>query len=291
MIMAADKDVLRTDLPKIYQKTGDAAIRSERLFLTWSLINFSVLAVGAISSSLKTWFHTSGAIVGAVLLGSGAVMSFWLRRSRYERRWYRSRAVAESVKTLSWRYMTCASPFEGGSSNAEAEASKRFDELVHEIAVQEEAAVPEPHEITPKMREVRQRSVLDRAKLYLKERVGDQRTWYADNAEKNEKMGRRVLYFAVAAQGAACVLALMLIAGDVQDFTGLFATISASALGWMQLKKYEDLAEAYLTAAKELSKIAASIDGTSSDDELSRFVLDAENAISREHTLWIAKRI
>ena len=40
-----------------------------------------------------------------------------------ERTWYEGRAVAESVKTLAWRYSVCADPFPKEMSRAEAESN------------------------------------------------------------------------------------------------------------------------------------------------------------------------
>jgi len=292
------REVLRAGLPEIYQKAGDASARWQKSFLQWNRINFIVLALAAAMSSLRSYLPTevlrgAAAIMGAALLASGAVMSFWLRKSRLERRWYSARAVAESVKTLSWRYMMTAAPFEGGSPDAEAKAAALFESFVHDIAEQEEAPVPKIQEITAKMQEIRAWPRAARLTLYLQERLEEQRTWYAGNSERNEESGRRVLYMAVATQIVACVLALIPIFREIPDFGGVFATVSASALAWMQLKKYEDLTQAYKTAAKELSRIGSGVapGWTPSDAELSRFVLDTENAISREHTLWLAKHI
>ncbi len=290
--MPDQKVVRREDLPEIYRKAGDASARSQNLFLVWNLINIAALTLAALVSALKGWLHSGGAAAGAVLLAAGAVMTFWLRKSRYERRWYRSRAVAESVKTLSWRYMMRASPFAGGSLQDEAQAAALFETFVHDIADQEAAPVPKTHEITGKMKEVREKTPAERAEIYVRERFEPEREWYDTNSKKNSRNGDRVLLLAIATQIIACGLAVIQIFHETPDFVGVFATASAGALAWMQAKRYEDLAQAYVTAAKELSRIGSTvIPAAISDAGLSRFVLDAENAISREHTLWLAKRV
>ncbi len=289
-VMTTQKQVPRKDFPEIYQKAGDDAARSQKVFVAWNLINLAVLTLAALVSTLKEWLGKAAPIISAVLVASGAAMTFWLRKNRYERKWYRSRAVAESIKTLSWRYMMCASPFEGGSAQAEAQAASQFDQVIHDIAKQEDVPVPKPHEITEMMKEVRAKTPAERASLYLDERIEDQREWYAKNSKKNETLSRRALYIAVATQVIALIFALLLISNQIPDLVGVFATVSASVLAWMQMKRYEDIAQAYLTAAKELSSIAAGLSETPTEAELSQFVVDAENAVSREHTLWLAKR-
>jgi hypothetical protein len=283
--------VLRTDLPEIYRKAADASAKSQDLFLVWNLITIAALTLAALILALKGWLHSPGAVAGAVMLAAGAVMTFWLRKSRYERRWYSSRAVAESVKTLSWRYMMRASPFAGGSPHEEAQAAALFETFVHDIADQEAAPVPKPHEITDKMREMREKTPAERAETYLRARYEPEREWYDTNSKKNSRNGSQVLSLAIATQIIACGLALIQIFHETPDFVGVFATASAGALAWLQTKRYEDLAQAYMTAAKELSRIGSTVTVAAiSDAELSRFVLDSENTISREHTLWLAKR-
>jgi Flp pilus assembly protein TadB len=288
MTAQTPKQIARADLPKMYRDASDSSARSQKLFFRWNLINFGVLVLAAAISAFKD-ASPQAPLVSAVLFAAGAVMTFWLRKSRLERHWYRSRAVAESVKTLSWRFMTCASPFE--HSLTEEEATRRLERVLHDIATQErEIPAPELREVTPKMKTVREWTASQRGALYLQERVEDQYQWYTREARKDSKQGRQLMYAAVVTQVVALALALVMVAKHIPDLVGVFAAVSASALAWLTLKRYEDLAEAYETAAKELSRIGSEAPTNATDESLSQFVIDSENAISREHTLWLAKR-
>ncbi len=274
----------------MYREASASSGASQKWFLRWNVMNFVVLVLAALASAFKDSIP-GGPVVSAVLFAAGAVMTFWLRKSRLERRWYRARAVAESVKTLSWRYMICTAPFE--KSVTEEEAARRLERVLHEIAKQErDVRPPAPVQVTPKMTAVRGWGILQRRELYMNDRVNDQFRWYTKESEKNAARGQLFMYAAVAVQVLAFVVALTLIGTPkgTADTVGVFATISAGALGWLQLKRYEDLAEAYDTAAKDLSQIAAEGPVDGSEEALSQFVINSENAISREHTLWLAKR-
>jgi hypothetical protein len=59
---------------------------------------------------------------------------------------------------------------------------------------------------------------------------------------------------------------------------------------WLQTKQHQVLAHAYAVTAQELSSIRSLIQWQESESDWSAFVDDAETAISREHTLWRAKR-
>jgi hypothetical protein len=279
----------RADLPLMYRRAGDESDRAKALFFRWNRFNLIVLIVAALVAALKEWVP-GAPVISAVLLAAGAAMTFWLRKNRYERRWYRCRAVAESVKTLSWRYMMCAAPYDRPLETYNA--VRLLNDVFHEIASQEpDIQTPEPTEVTSKMQDVRRWPVTDRLQVYLEQRIAGQRNWYSNESQKNAQKAETFLYIAIGTQVLALIFALLLIYFEwMPDVVGVFSSISASVLAWMQLKRYEDLNQAYLTAAKELSRIAGNAPAQPTDHDLSRFVIDSENAISREHTLWLAKR-
>ncbi|CDT24816.1 conserved hypothetical protein [Sphingobacterium sp. PM2-P1-29] len=74
------------------------------------------------------------------------------------------------------------------------------------------------------------------------------------------------------------------------NFVGVFSTIAASGFSWLQVKKYQENKEAYTTANSELNLIKAEGNRDLSDNEFSEYVLDSENAMSREHTMWLAQK-
>ena len=58
----------------------------------------------------------------------------------------------------------------------------------------------------------------------------------------------------------------------------------------MQAKRYSELAASYALTAHEISLIREQALNPSTEEEFSKFVSDAENAFSREHTQWSARR-
>ena len=59
---------------------------------------------------------------------------------------------------------------------------------------------------------------------------------------------------------------------------------------WIQIKKFYELAIAYNFTANEISIIETKLDSLNTEQEFSKFVNEAEQAFSREHTQWIARR-
>ncbi|KQP29325.1 hypothetical protein ASF38_00685 [Aeromicrobium sp. Leaf272] len=73
------------------------------------------------------------------------------------------------------------------------------------------------------------------------------------------------------------------------DLVGLIAAGAATMTSWSQAKQYSTLATAYGITAQELATIKSEIDSVP-ESEWADYVGQAEEAISREHTLWRASR-
>jgi len=147
------------------------------------------------------------------------------------------------------------------------------------------------------MRKARTLNLESRKVIYLEQRIGDQRKWYSDSARKNRKAALRWLYTVMFAQLFAIVFALVIVfrpefisAVAHINWAHVFSSAAIAALAWLQLKQNQELAQAYSVAAHELGLISEQISYVKTEEDLSRFVTESEGSISREHTMWMAKR-
>ena len=67
------------------------------------------------------------------------------------------------------------------------------------------------------------------------------------------------------------------------------ATAAVAVAAWTRTKAHSELAEAYAVTAREVAQIRASAAEVAEEDWRD-FVANAEQAFSREHTLWHARR-
>ena len=74
------------------------------------------------------------------------------------------------------------------------------------------------------------------------------------------------------------------------DLVGVAAALAGVAAAWVQTKQHQTQASAYAVTARELSDIEAMADDPRSEEDWAEFVQHAEEAVSREHTLWRASR-
>jgi hypothetical protein len=74
------------------------------------------------------------------------------------------------------------------------------------------------------------------------------------------------------------------------DLLGLLAAAAGSVMAWIEAKQHRNLATAYGIASQELAAIASELTTLNGEERWAAFVGRAEEAISREHTLWRASR-
>lgn len=211
--------------------------------------------------------------------------------TKSEQIWYEGRAVAESVKTLAWRYSVCADPFPQSMSDREAEELLRSrilsvtDELSARIVFNNSNAV-----ITDKMIALRKSRFSERRDAYINGRTTDQRNWYANKAEFNRLRAQIWRITLVTFEALALALACSRIVGGwTIDFAGLLAAIIAASTAWVAVKQFSSLTSAYSLAANELGIQESRLNSVGEDD-WPLVAADAEEAISREHTTWLASR-
>lgn len=299
-LASEDRHIGDADLPAVFRAADTASVVAQKMYLRLILSDLALVLVSALTTSYavsSTQWRAVLAVVGAVCFVCGLVLTGFIIRTGYDRRWFQARAVAESAKTMAWRYMACAEPYVTDLSDAAADEllCGELESVLHEHraiagALGGQAATGE--QITEAMRGVRRSGVDVRKTVYLRDRLDHQRCWYSDKAEFNERRSDAWLYGIAVSQalGAAAAIALVRWPDLLFNGAGVLAALAAGFMAWLQLKQHQELSSSYGMAAHELGLIGARFHHVGSDEDLSVLVLDAENAISREHTMWVARR-
>ncbi len=66
--------------------------------------------------------------------------------------------------------------------------------------------------------------------------------------------------------------------------------VAAAFTAWAQIGRHDELRTSYALACQELLTIKSLAANVTTQEDLNNIVFDGEGAISREHTMWIAKR-
>lgn len=293
----AGSSFLETDYPALYLAADAAATDAERAFVLLSRIELGLLILAAGVGAAISFVGVVGnrivaACVAILLLGAVIVRSV-SRASNPSKRWFEGRAIAESVKTLAWKYMACSSPL----THALEHADDAFTELLGDV-IGEHSALPMPRtvtseslpqQITPAMRHIRSLSFEARRATYLEQRVRDQLRWYSRRAREHKRVSDRWFVIGVVAEMAALAYAVLLVATPSwPNVIGLFSTFTAASATLARLRGDNEVSQRYGLAAQELAMIQHRLEN-STTHTFSERVMEAEGAISREHKMWAVK--
>ncbi len=300
MAKFAVKPFDRTSFPALYRCADDASSSGQTWYIRWMTINLSLLLGGALVGSISLTDVESKRVVNAIaaliFFAAGGV-TILLATRRWERIWYAGRAVAESAKSLTWKFVCAADPFP--SSMSYQDALELFTSSLRELLNENEHLAPllagpeaTGQQVTSYMEGLRNAAIGVKRDVYLSQRVVEQQTWYlqrsADNRKKRNGWFVLLVVFQMAAGGAAVLLVVD--PAFPWKAAAVFSTLASATVAWGAIKRYQELAQAYGLAAQELSLIAVRAPHVGTDLELARFVNDAETAISREHAMWVARR-
>lgn len=208
-----------------------------------------------------------------------------------ETRWYEGRALAESAKTLVWRFAVCADPFPASMPTASAR-QLLVDRLgeVHSAAPSILIESESNTFVSDAMLRLRAQSFDERKIAYINGRTRDQQQWYSRKARFNEQWAQKLEGSVVIAQLLALtVAAIRIFGGSTIDVAGVLAAIVGAVVAWLAIRQHTTLATAYSIASAELAKQVEKLQ-TVKEVNWANYAADAEEAISREHTLWLASR-
>lgn len=285
------------DLPGLYQSANYSSIIEQRKFfygVGWYLV---LLIVAALFN-----FFSDGEpepilkIISTVLFLATLSIIIWLRVSRPDDIWYNGRAVAESVKTRSWRWMMRAEPYVDSEKleimrrhfvNDLKTILKQNESLIGKLGI--DASIDDP--ITVKMIEVRKLALQERFELYRRERITNQALWYTKKSKYNKKRAGFWFWTTVVLHAIAIVLLLINIyQADLKLPIEVIAVAASSVFTWLQAKKHNELSSSYSLTAHEIILIKSETTIIESEEEFSEYIMNCENAFSREHTQWFARK-
>jgi len=188
--MADKMKVSEESFPGLYRSADSTSLKAQREYFFGLFFYLSLLITAAFTSFF--WPETvEGALVSAMLFLITLGILIFLRVKRPDDVWYNGRAVAESVKTISWRWMMRADPYLDCKNINDAK--KQFIEDLKNILEQNRGL---SHSLTPSvalsnpisdvMLRVRELPITERLALYKEQRIDDQANWYADKSAYNK---------------------------------------------------------------------------------------------------------
>jgi hypothetical protein len=281
--------------PGLYTSAGEAAASAQKSYLWLLRIEYALLTIAAVFSVVPVADPAFYIAYSMVFVAAFVVL---LTRSimKPEQTWYKSRALAESIKTLTWRYMMRSAPY----ADAERLQVPKGEFRNHLRQIIKANNFPEKtfstrsadDQITVEMDSIRGLDLDARRSFYLENRINEQRKWYSTESRTNRFAFRCWLIFCILIYvlATASVLARIRFPDWTLWPTEPLTVIAASVVGWIQTKKFNELSTSYSLTAHEIGLVKSQISDVASEAQFSDFVNDAELAFSREHTQWVARQ-
>lgn len=206
-------DLKRADLPALYRAASDESAAGQRAFQISTLAGLALLIVAALAGlgTVKVRNIDWAGVIAAVAFFTAFIVRTFRLITQPDKVWYDGRAVAESGKTLGWRYAVGGEPFGIPAESADKATKQAADQATDKLMadrlndvlgaihhLQLEPASDGAEQISSAMRELRARPLEDRKATYAVGRIAAQQQWYASKAKENKRLAR--LWNAILAQ-------------------------------------------------------------------------------------------
>ena len=178
-----------------------------------ALILYLLLLILAAFVSFAYPSNVYAAIGSASLFLVTSGILIWLQVQKPEDIWYNGRAVAELVKTRTWRWIMKAEPYDKDVS--EDQAKIEFLNDLNAILYQNTSLshflewTPDLGEaISDKMVSIRGTSWSKRLETYIEDRIDNQSHWYSKKAHLNQHLAKRWFIVSIILHSSAILLLL-----------------------------------------------------------------------------------
>ncbi|MGW1755936.1 DUF4231 domain-containing protein [Streptomyces mirabilis] len=284
-----------SQLPALFLTADSASISGQRNYIRGTRWRLILSIVAAVFATLSFRLGNSPDLAAATVALAFLITVFieiWMLTEKPEKTWYDGRALAESTKTLSWRYAVAADPFPTNlvGQDADRQFNDELRTLLREAPSTEIVPVTSST-VTESMTRLRNSALAQRKEIYLKDRIENQLKWYGGKAQFNMKLARRWRIILITIEGLGVTAAMLRVIDTIDfDLPGILAALLGAGAAWFAVRQYESLGRAYTFAASDLSTIYARLQLVSNEADWAQEAADAEEAISREHTMWRASR-
>lgn len=278
------------DYPYLYGLASNASMNAQYYYINGIRIYLFLLFLGSMINFLKPFLSLSIFWSTTIILSLGLMILLIQAFMRFDEIWYNGRAVAESVKTRTFRFMMKADPYNEDDKGFLQDLKDILNDnkvLSKHLSLNSDFTV-----FSPEMIRVRQLELDERKEYYLLNRIDEQRRWYAKKAKSNKIQGRFWFIVMMVANATALLLSILFGVWGTDYYIRIepLLVLASIALSWAQSKRFRELGNAYSLTVHEISLIREESARVTNEKEFSDFVNDSENAFSREHTQWVARR-
>jgi len=287
--------------PAQHKAASECAIRVQKRHFSFVKCQMALLVLVTTVSAFEWNYYPAGRVFAAIVVASILVVLAILQAvdslRQYARTWFVCRSIAESTKSESWRFMMRADPYDDDSSSEHL-----LQRGMKTIVEMQEGPVPIDFLVSPvlnsdqipdEMQKIRRGDLASRKDFYSQNRIDDQQAWYLRKAVDNQKQESRwfVAYWTLITVSILTSILVISYGSSFFNPVGPLTTATASVLSWTQARRYAELAKSYGLTSKQLGYVKEQVKNVRSESDLALLVEEAERTISREHTVWLVRRL
>ena len=282
--------------PALYEAADAASLAGQQAYKWLVMADLGLLgtaaAIGSANQVVPRLGESWSLVIAAALLAVAFVAKYVNQQRGYDALWFDGRAVAETVKSATWRYAMGARPLSG----------RRGRRGIRRAAARDDAGarllMPHLHHLPTESRQMPKGWTMSAPRRW---RRGGRCTWRsgcrtrrhgtptrprptpAPPAAGSGRAWRRNWPRWWWPSPSSCC-------PDAPDVVAVFTTFAAAIAAWTQFRRHDELSKSYSLAAHELAFLRAEVENAGNERTFRKAVDDTESAISREHTMWMAKR-
>jgi hypothetical protein len=288
------KDSLKSAVyPALRDAADKASAAAQNRFMLLNKVQLSLLCLVAFLSGLSFQdAHrqrlSNWSICVAMLIALAT--TYALRVGRFDDRWFRCRAYAENFKSLVWQYIM--SGMTGDPDKVYLLALDHLRERLPDLEAEFTEYGSKGSLFTDWMKDVHALPLNEKVELYKALRLDDQITWYSAKSSENNSLETSWFWSIFCTEFAAIIFA-GLQAGEGLRFNPVsgIAALGTVMIAWAQTKRFSDLATSYAIASGDLQRISEATLETTSQTDVAVLVDAVEQAVSREHSMWLVRRL
>ncbi len=284
--------LLDGDLPDLHDGADRASLDGQNQFISATRVKLGAAILAATLSAIIKPGPLEKMLAFAVGIAFLVVFvaEAWVWATNPVRAWYDGRALAESAKTMAWRYSVGAEPYPIQDDTSTSRLVTDLSALLSD-APDTEIHPSSKDPISLAMRELRAAPLEQRRTVFLRDRINQQRSWYSNKASISRARARQWRFGLLVAEamGIAFAFARAFGATDI-DLAGIAAGLVGAGAAWLGIRQHDSIRRAYTFASHELAIAGERLKAIDDEATWAQVAADAEEAISREHTMWRASR-
>ncbi|MGD9129984.1 MAG: DUF4231 domain-containing protein [Candidatus Bathyarchaeota archaeon] len=292
----------KTDYPLLFQESDSTAIKAQKNYFRLVMLKILFLITVAVITSINWpgdfFLRTPIAVILAITMILSIGLTAIMSTRNTDKTWLFSRKMAEEVKTETWKFMMHTDEYNASlvDSGAEQVFLDRLNEILHRNSIvcsQLASQSSDSSQITEFMRTTRQENLKNRIAIYLKDRLHNQRCWYTEKAKWNKSQEFKWFTVTWILELIAVSIAVINIVMSDMIISSVSLVLAAGGgiLSWINARSYSEPAESYGIISHELSLIEERTRSLTSEKDLTDLVVDVENLIMQEHSIWLSRLI